>query len=205
MHRRGPMAHGQALTVVLTSRTDHDHALPWMPTPRTKTDRPGPLQIHSETIEVLASLNACFMEVSCTLNMVPHKQNCWLDRVIKWRSFIRWERSFISIKLLWLGYLVLVTVSWNYVLLCVCDASGGHPRSDPLACRLLHPRRDDRARSWRPMWAPRATWAGRTTRRPRPSPSGIHPSIHRAAKHSVMSCTTRAEAGGRTRPFPPIQ
>jgi len=53
-----------------------------------------------------ASLNACFMRVSCTLNRVPHKQNCWLGRVIKWRSFIRWERNFISIKLLWLGYLV---------------------------------------------------------------------------------------------------
>jgi len=46
------------------------------------------------------------MRVSCTLNMAPHKQNCWLGRVIKWRSFIRWERSFIPMKLLWLGYLV---------------------------------------------------------------------------------------------------
>jgi len=46
------------------------------------------------------------MRVSCTLNRVPHKQNYWLGRVIKWRSFIRWERSFIPIKLLWLSYLV---------------------------------------------------------------------------------------------------
>jgi hypothetical protein len=53
-----------------------------------------------------ASLNICFMRVSCTLNRVPHKQNCWLGRVIKWRSFIRWEKSFIPIKLMWLGYLV---------------------------------------------------------------------------------------------------
>ena len=26
--------------------------------------------------EKMASLNACFMRVSCTLNRVPHKQNC---------------------------------------------------------------------------------------------------------------------------------
>jgi len=53
-----------------------------------------------------ASLNVCFMRVSCTLNRVPHKQNCWFGRVIKWRSFIRWERSFIPMKLIWHGYLV---------------------------------------------------------------------------------------------------
>ena len=27
-------------------------------------------------VRAKASLNACFMEVSCTLNRVPHKQNC---------------------------------------------------------------------------------------------------------------------------------
>ena len=53
-----------------------------------------------------ASLNACFTRVSCILNRVPQKQNCWLGKVIKKRSFIRWERSFILIKFLWLGYLV---------------------------------------------------------------------------------------------------
>jgi hypothetical protein len=37
---------------------------------------------------------ACLMRVSYILNRVSHKQNCWLDRVIKWRSFITWEKSF---------------------------------------------------------------------------------------------------------------
>jgi len=37
---------------------------------------------------------------------MPHKQNCWFGRVIKWKSFIIWERSFIPMKLIWHDYLI---------------------------------------------------------------------------------------------------
>ena len=62
---------------------------------------PGSGSVLLEAVaSIKASLNVCFMRVSYTLNRMPHKQNCWLGKVIKWKSFIKWERSFISMKLL---------------------------------------------------------------------------------------------------------
>ena len=72
---------------------------------RFSNESPSPRCMHIDWI-YKTSLNVCFTRVSCTLNRVSHKQNCWLGRVIKWRSFIRWERSFNPMELIWLGYIV---------------------------------------------------------------------------------------------------
>ena len=86
-----------------------EHKRDWERTEETEKRKRGAHlspELGSNICGAKASLNGCFMSVSCILNRVPHKQNCWLGRVIKWRSFIRWERSFIPMKFLWLGYLV---------------------------------------------------------------------------------------------------
>jgi len=65
-----------------------------------------PLSSIGIVFSVKLSLDSCFIRVSCTLNRVPYKQNCWLSRVIKWTSFIRCKRSFVPMKLMWLCYLI---------------------------------------------------------------------------------------------------